>query len=104
LLLFTGRAQDARDLLDRAEMQRNPTGLGFHDLPGGRPGGRRWSYRFPAYDWFDLCQAAAAGHYDRAASALERLREQMERQGDLNRARLQPRLAWELTSELGVGA
>jgi tetratricopeptide (TPR) repeat protein len=104
LLLLTGRAQDARDLLDRDEMRRNPNGLGIYELPGSHQSGQRWSYLFHAYDWFDLCQSAAAGHYDRASVACERLRERMKHHGEHNLARLAPTLAVRLSSEMGLGA
>jgi tetratricopeptide (TPR) repeat protein len=121
LLLHTGRAQDARDLLDRPEMRRNPDGLGIYDLAATSPAParagaaragetragrspRRWSYRFPAHDWFDLCQAAAAGHYDRASRALERMRSRMTDQGARISARFVPVLARCLTAEVGLGA
>jgi tetratricopeptide (TPR) repeat protein len=98
LLLFTGRASEARDLLDRDEMRRNPSGLGYYDLAGSR----RWSYRFLAYDWFDVLQTTATGNYDGAARALERMRNQLEREGNALTARLSPALALRVTSELGV--
>jgi hypothetical protein len=104
LLLLTGRARDARDLLDREELRRRPDALGFFDLPGAGNDGRRWGYRFLAFDWFDCCQAAAAGDYDRACRALERLDERMERQGKHNSDLLGPAAARQLTSEVGLGA
>jgi hypothetical protein len=100
LLLLTGRAEDARDLLDREEFRRNPDGLGFYDLPGGQ----RYGYRFHAYDWCDLCRSAAAGDYDRAAGAAQRLRDRMKREGDVMHARLAPQLALQVTSDLGSAA
>jgi tetratricopeptide (TPR) repeat protein len=104
LLLATGRAQDARTLLDRAELRGNPDGLGVYDLAGGGPGRRRWGYSFPAYDWFYLCQSSAAGHYRNASIALERLRERLEVQANPLRAWVTPRLASRLASEVGLGA
>jgi tetratricopeptide (TPR) repeat protein len=105
LLLSTGRAQDARDLLDRAEMRRNPDRLGVYELVGNRqPGGPTWGYLFPAYDWFDLCQCAAAGRHAGAASALERLRERMRLLGSHLTPRLTREIAWRLTTEVGLGA
>jgi hypothetical protein len=105
LLLRTGRAQDARDLLDRDGMRREPpAGLGFYDLPASRQDGRRWGYRFFAYDWFDLCQAAAAGHYNRASSAVQRLGLRLERDGHQARTRLTSDLLSRLTSEVGLAA
>ena len=65
MLLTTGRAQEVRDLLDREEMRRNPMNFCDHLIPGGRRAGLTWSYRFPAYDWFDFCESAAAGRYVR---------------------------------------
>jgi tetratricopeptide (TPR) repeat protein len=104
LLLHTGRAQDARDLLDRAELRRHPLGLGPYDLVGGQQGGRRWGYRFLAYDWFDLCQAAAVGNYEAASAALQRLRDRLQREGPTILARLRPALARWLASKWGLWA
>lgn len=98
LLLLTGRAQEARDLLDRGELRRNPDGLGFYDLAGGRG----WSYRFPAYDWFDLCQTAAVGNYDSASRALERMRVRMKQQGEQIGSLLSGAVAWRVASEVGL--
>lgn len=104
LLLATGRVADAAELLDRPEMRRNPDGLGLYDLTGTRPDGRRWAYRFPARDWFDVCRWAAAGHYDRAAAALERLRGRLGGEGEAVMTRLRPELALRLTADVGLGA
>lgn len=72
LLLQSGRAAEARVLLDRPELQRRPDALGGTVLPG-KPGAQRWPYQFPRYLWLDLCQRAAAGDYDRAQAALDQL-------------------------------
>jgi hypothetical protein len=104
LLLTTGRAQDARDLLDREEMRRNPAGLKTFILAGGSQEGTRWSYAFPAYDWFDFCQSAAAGNYDRAALVLEHIRSSMKVQEDRFLAPLSARLVGPLMLEVGAGA
>jgi hypothetical protein len=80
LLLWTGRAADARALLERAELRRNPDTLGVYEIPGGVTGGRSWGYRVHAYDWFDFCEAAAAGHYAGAMAAAERLRVGLHRE------------------------
>lgn len=77
LLLQTGRLKDARILLDREELVRNPGALDVYRLPGGVKNGKPWRYAIPAYNWLDFCQCAAAGRYDRAQLALERLREQI---------------------------
>jgi hypothetical protein len=71
LLLQTGQAAECRVLLDREELRRNPDGLGFYSLPRGQ--GQGGSDPLPAYDWLDLCQSAAAGRYEAAAAALDRL-------------------------------
>jgi tetratricopeptide (TPR) repeat protein len=77
LLLQSGRLTEARVLLDRDEIKSRPGALDLFVLPGGTKDGRPWRYALPAYDWFDLCQCAAAGRYDRAAIAIERLQQQM---------------------------
>ncbi len=80
LLLQTGQTSEARVLLDRAELRRNPDSLGVFTLPGKSPqGAPPWAYRFPSYDWFDLCQCAAAGRYAGAGTAIERLRNQLDK-------------------------
>jgi hypothetical protein len=77
LLLQSGRLTEARVLLDRDELKTRPESLDLFALPGGTKEGRAWRYALPAYDWFDLCQCAAAGRYDRAEVALDRLRRWM---------------------------
>jgi hypothetical protein len=99
LLLATGRARDARVLLDRRELQENPAGLGDFILPAGH----RWGYRFGAIDWFDLCQSAAAGATDRAVAALDRLRRPLEVGLDADLARLKRRLPGLYAGEVGLG-
>jgi tetratricopeptide (TPR) repeat protein len=100
LLLQTGRAQSARDLLDREELRKSPTALGFVDISDDR---RHIVYRFPAYDWFDVCQSAAAGDYDRAAGALERLRTRLEHEGERVRVRAIPAASWMMAAEVALG-
>jgi hypothetical protein len=100
LLLLTGRAEDAHDLLDRDELRNKPDGLGEYEPPGGPT----WRYRFHAYDWCDLCRGAAAGDYDRAEKAISRLRDRMQREGDRLSAQLAPALALRLTADLGSAA
>jgi hypothetical protein len=73
LLLQTGRLGDARVLLDREELARNPASLDLFVLPGGVKDGRPWRYALPAYRWFDFCQQAAAGRYDAAETSLRML-------------------------------
>jgi hypothetical protein len=104
LLLRTGRAQEARELLDREELRRSPNGLGFFDLPVEIPGNRRWAYRLPAYDWFELCQRAAAGNYDHASMALQRLRQRLQQERETAETQLRPVLAFRLASEIGFGS
>ena len=104
LLLMTGRVQEARELLDRDEMRQNPEGLGTYEILATTADRRNYGYRFTAYDWFDLCQAAGAGNYDRASSALTRLRGRMRLAGAGLAGRLERPLLWHAASELGLGA
>jgi tetratricopeptide (TPR) repeat protein len=104
LLLATGRAAEARELLDRSELRQNPDGLGVTDVFGGRDGGRLWNYRFFAYDWFDLCQVCAAGNYEGASNTLERIRSRMKYEQDVVFDRIPRLLVAKLGAEIGVGA
>lgn len=100
LLLVTGRAEEARLLLDTPEVRDQPDVLGTYDLPGG-PG---WAYRFGAYTWFEACAAAATGRYDRACAALERICGNLGRQARTRAAVLRHGLALLVASEAGLGA
>jgi hypothetical protein len=78
LLLQTGQAAECRHLLDRDELRRNPETLGVATIPGRpHPDGHTWAYRLPAYDWYDLCQCAAAGNYPGAGAAFDRIGEHL---------------------------
>jgi hypothetical protein len=100
LLLLTGRAREARELLDRKEMRANPAGLGVYVLPAGH----RWAYRFSAFDWFDLCQHAAAGATGSAVAALDRLRQPMRVVFEKNHAQMKRRFCGLCAGEIGLGA
>jgi tetratricopeptide (TPR) repeat protein len=106
LLLQSGQSVAARVLLERDELRRNPDVLRIYELPGKpHQGGHQWSYRLPAYHWFDLCESAAAGRYNAALSACDRIRERLELD---ERAMISPDLllvlAQQLGSEAGLGA
>ena len=100
LLLLTGRAWQAKDLLQNPDLRSRPEAMGDIMLPGGA----NWAYRFPAYDWYDLGMSAATGDYDRAAAALARLREQMKQAGETIERQVAPELARRVTAEVGLGA
>src|SRR5262245_3995233 len=104
LLLWTGRAQDARALLERGELRRNPGSLGGYEIPVGLHGGRPWVYRVPAYDWFDLCEAAAAGRYAGATAVAERLRVGLGREEASARRPAQSGATFLSASVAGMGA
>lgn len=102
LLLQTGQAPEARVLLERAELRRNPDSLGVFTLPGRSPqGSAPWAYRFPTYDWFDFSQCAAVGRYSGAAAAIERLRHQLEKDERAVAPANTLALARQVTSETG---
>jgi hypothetical protein len=101
LFLETGRIEEARILLDREELRRNPDALETYLLPGGVKDGVTWSYTISAYQWFDFCRCAAAGQYDRAESALVQLRERLEQEERTETAILQPVLVYRLVTEFG---
>jgi hypothetical protein len=104
LLLQTGQASEARVLLDRAELRRNPDSLGVFTLPGKAvPGSPPWAYRLPTYDWFDLCQCAAIGRYSGADAAIVRLRNQLEKDERAVAPANTVALARQVASEVGFG-
>ncbi len=79
LLLQTGQVAECRTLLDREELRRNPSALGYYNMPRmPNPDGTRGTYRLHAYDWLDFCQCASAGRYPGALAALERMSERLE--------------------------
>jgi len=79
LLLQTGQAADARNLLDRQELRKNISVLGFYSIPVRvRAESQRWSYRLLSYEWLNLCQYAAVGNYEAAREMLLRLGERLE--------------------------
>ncbi|HEY3789680.1 MAG TPA: hypothetical protein VGL71_12540, partial [Urbifossiella sp.] len=102
LLLQTGRIAEARILLDREELRRNPDALKSHNIPGGTKNGRSWSYGLPAYHWYDFCQCAAAGQYERAEAALERLLARLAREERNGAAPLNALLAFQVIGEFGL--
>ena len=104
LLVWTGQAADARALLDREELRKNPDALGLHEIPGGDTSGRPWAYQLHAHDWFDLLTAAAAGRYVFAAGAAERLRERLQAQEVGGRRPVGLASARLLVSQAGLGA
>lgn len=104
LLVWTGQAADARALLERDEVRRNPDWLGAHEIGGGEVQGRPWAYYFPAHDWFDLLAAAAAGRYVVAAGAVERLRARLQAQEGGSRRPTGLAAAGLLVKQAGLGA
>jgi hypothetical protein len=103
LFLRTGRVAEAREVLDRSELRHNPSGLGEYDLVERRGPEQRFLYRFPAFDWFDLCTRAAVGDYDRATGAIDRLATRLEQGSKQLQSRLNPALAGWVTTEWGTG-
>ncbi len=99
LLLQTGQAADARNLLDRQELRKNVSVLGFHSLPGkARVESQRWSYRVLSYEWFNLCQYAAVGNYEAAREVLLRLGERLE----YDERAIAPMLSKQMSVQLAV--
>ena len=86
-LIRVGLAADARTLLDRDELRRNPDRLGLYE--GHDYLDRPWGYRLHAYDCFDLCASVAAGRYVGAAGAAERLRSRLRAQEEASRRNVQ---------------
>ncbi|WP_145243055.1 hypothetical protein [Urbifossiella limnaea] len=93
LLIQTGQLPEARVLLDRSEL-RDAGSLGLFTLPGR---GGAWVYRFPARDWYDFCQCAAAGHYPGAFAAVERIGARL----DAEERQVMPAVARALSAQAG---
>ena len=104
LLVWTGRSAEARALLDRTELRRAKGGLGTYEIPGDRNPVHPWAYRLPAYDWFDLCAAAAAGNYVAAQAAAERLRTALQAQEEGSRRPVVPAAARLMASQAAAAA
>jgi tetratricopeptide (TPR) repeat protein len=105
LLLRTGQVVEARVILDRKELRANPDAFGFYILPGkAHADGHRWHYRFYAYDWFDLCECAAAGRYDAAIGALHRVMGHFEREERMSVPVLSSNLIRQIAGEVGLAA
>jgi hypothetical protein len=105
LLIQTGQVADARVLLDREELRRNPRSLGVYSLARtAKPDGTRGTYQFQAYDWLDFCQNAVAGRYLGALAALDRLSERLAEEERRSLPGLETAIAWTLASELGYCA
>jgi hypothetical protein len=103
LLLQTGQVSEARVLLDREEIRRNPTALGIVNVPGyPHPDGKRWTYQFPAYEWYNFCQFAASGRYNMALTSLDVIREFFARQTQSALPRLAGNLNANVVAELGL--
>lgn len=105
LLLQVGLVSECRALLDRSELRLNPHAIGQYPL-SRKPNadGTRWTYPLRAYDWFDLCQCAAAGHYDKARAALARLCDRLEVDERSSGPRVTASSAVSFASEVGFGA
>ena len=76
LLLGSGQAPEAQTLLQREELQKNPNGLGMHEIASQAADGQRIVYRMPAYDWFQFLLAASA-NLSNPLVPLERLQQKL---------------------------
>ena len=76
LLLGSGQAPEAQTLLQREELQKNPNGLGMHEIASQAADGQRIVYRMPAYDWFQFLLAASANRSNPLVP-LERLQQKL---------------------------
>ena len=97
-------SDDAGKVIDsNKDLDDNPSLLGNFELPGGLRDGRRWVYVFPAYHWFVFAHAAAAGQYDRAIEALNKIRE-ASRVREKEESNIRNATGWLLGSEIGLSA
>lgn len=108
LLVQTGRMAEARILLEREELRRQPLTLGLYEVPlpgSSGPQSRPRTYQLPTFLWFELLTTAAAGQYRQAQEAIEAIRaflhEERER---LLPASLPAALAQAVGSEIGLAA
>ncbi len=108
LLVQTGRIAEARILLDREQWRRQPLSLGLYAVPlpdDSGPRSRPRTYHLPAYLWFELLTAAAAGQYHLAQEAAEAIRSFLHEERErLLPASLPVALAQAVGSEVGLSA
>jgi tetratricopeptide (TPR) repeat protein len=105
LLLETGQATECRVLLDRKELRRNQGALGYYPIARpANPDGTAWTYKIPAYDWFELCQRAVMGDYPDALAAIDRLCEQLRAAERSAGPPTDRRVAVLLAGEVGLSA
>jgi tetratricopeptide (TPR) repeat protein len=108
LLVQTGRIAEARILLDRDELRRQPLSLGLYEVPlamTSRQQTRLRTYQLPAYLWFDLVTAAAAGHYRQAQQTAEAIRRFLQEEWErLLPAALTVAFAQAVGSEIALAA
>lgn len=105
LLLTTGLIDEAGELLDGEVLRSDPMSLGYFDGLARVPhADRMWRYPMPAYEWFALCRAAAAGRYDQAGVSAARLRDQVQREEATVAPALTAEFARQFAIEAGLAA
>ncbi len=78
LLVLTGRAREAEDMLDDEQMRANRYKLLSYEVSFGGGPDPGVLYRFPTYEWLLACAAAADGDYEQADGALEGIGDLLE--------------------------
>ena len=66
LLIASGQAREAIELLDRPEFKHGADRLGYHEAVSESADGRRVFYRLPAYEWYRFLIAASVLESDPA--------------------------------------
>jgi hypothetical protein len=102
LFLMLGRAQDAG--VNLQDVNAAPNRIGPFELASITRGGRAQQYRLPSYEWFNACQAAAVGDYDRAQQAFDSMRERLREQEHKNMEQFRRSMAMLVTQEAGLMA
>jgi tetratricopeptide (TPR) repeat protein len=100
LLIVLGRSNEARAMLDDADMKKNKFKLLSYPLP--YPGAGNATYLIPAHEWLSACAAAADGDYDAADAALNNAIDLLQAQHDKSVKQLR----WNLltfATEVGLG-
>jgi hypothetical protein len=104
LLLMTGRAEAARDMLADPEVQEKREHMSFMAVPSRFGPLYPAEYRLLAYDWFNTLVGAAAGDYDQAERSLRAIDQRTQVDADDEAEKGRVRLATLLAAEIGAFA
>jgi hypothetical protein len=104
LLLMTGRAEAAREMLADPDVQEKREHMDFTALSSRFGPKYPAEYRMLAYDWFSALVGAASGDYDQAERSLRAIDQRTQVDADDEAEKVRVRLATLLAAEIGAFA